>query len=152
MKTRGGFTLIEIMIVIVILGVMAAIAIPQYVGANAQARTTCLLSNLHAIRRQIELYKHHHRNLPAAEGETDADFTRRMTTRTDPNGAVGTEFGPYLERIPINVFNGLRTIRVGGPPAGTNTNGWRFDPLTGEFQADDQYDGNGDGLPDHSYL
>ncbi len=152
MKTRGGFTLIEIMIIVVILGVMASIAIPQYVGAKAQARTSCLLSNLQVIRKQIELYKHHHRNLPAAPGETSDDFTRRMTTRTDLNGDAGTAFGPYLQRIPINLVNGRRTVRIGGLPAGANTDGWRFHPLTGEFQADDNYDGNKDGVPDHRCL
>ncbi len=152
MKARRGFTLLEILIIVVILGVMAAIAIPQYVGATAQARTSCLLRNLQVIRKQIELYKHHHHDLPAALGETSADFTRRMTTPTDPNGEAGAAFGPYLERIPINVVNGRRTVRVGGLPAGANIDGWRFDPLTGEFHADDNYDGDKDGAPDHRYL
>jgi type II secretion system protein G len=144
MKGRGGFTLVEILVVVTIVGVLAAIVIPQYHSSTNDAKFACLSSDLAVIRKQIELYKIHHNGaLPAAAGETGTDFMRRMTTTTDISGATGTQFGPYLERIPINEFNNRCTVRVGDPAAGANTDGWRFDPLTGEFQADDIYDGNG---------
>jgi general secretion pathway protein G len=153
MKVRYGFTLVEILVVVSIVGILAVIVIPQYQSSTKEAKVACLSSDLHIIRKQIELYKiHHNGTLPAAVGETGADFTRRMTTATDVNGAAGTRFGPYLERVPINEFNNCGTVRVGDPAAGANTDGWRFDPLTGEFQADDNYDGNGDGVPDHMSL
>lgn len=153
MKARGGFTLVEILVVVTIVGVLAAIVIPQYRCGTAEAKVACLSSNLHVIRKQIQLYKiHHNGTLPAAVGEASTDFLRRMTTKTDSGGAPGLQFGPYLERVPINEFNNRCTVRVGDPAAGANTDGWRFDPLSGEFQADDSYDGNGDGVPDHRSL
>ena len=150
MKILHGFTLVEVLIVVSILGIMAAIAIPHYSSTTAEAQVAALRSNLHAVRKQIELYKIHHNGiLPASVGETNADFTRRMVTKTDGAGAVGTQFGPYLERLPVNGYNRRATVRIGEAAAGANTDGWRFDPLTGQFQPDDNYDGNADGAPDH---
>jgi general secretion pathway protein G len=153
MKIRYGFTLVEILIVVSILGILAAIVIPQYSSSTSEAQDAGLRSNLVTVRKQIELYKIHHQGLlPAAEGETHADFQRRMTQKTDEWGDPGIKFGPYMERVPLNVYNKLSTVRIGGAPAGSNTDGWRFDPTTGQFQADDNYDGNADGLADHVNL
>jgi type II secretion system protein G len=150
MKTIHGFTLVEVLIVVSILGIMAAIVMPHYNSSTAEAQLAALRSNLHVVRKQLELYKIHHNGIwPAAVGETSADFARRMVTKTDGDGAPSTQFGPYLERVPVNKYNDRATVRVGEAAAGANTDGWRFDPLTGEFQADDNYDANKDGLPDH---
>jgi general secretion pathway protein G len=153
MRIKGGFTLVEVLVVVSIIGVLAAIVVPQYESGTNDAKLVCLGSNLHAVRKQIELYKFHHNGiLPAVVGDTGDDFTRRMTEKTDGSGAAGTQYGSYLERVPINDFNKRSTVRVGGAAAGANTDGWRFDPLTAEFQADDSQDGNGDGVPDHARL
>ncbi len=150
MKAKEGFTLVEILIVVTILGILAAIVVPQFSSATTDAKVSSLRTNLQAFRKQIELYKYHHNDtMPAAAGETSADFARRMTGETDASGNVGLGFGPYLERIPINPFNRLNTVRVGGDAAGANTSGWRFDPVSGMIQPDDNYDGNGDGTADH---
>jgi len=153
MKTTDGFTLIEILVVVVLLGILAAIAIPQFSSAAMEAQTSALRKDLQTVRKQIELYEqHHNENGPATVGETGDDFERRMTTQTDAAGAVGTDYGPYLERMPTNPFNKLDTVRIGGAPAGINTQGWRFNPATGQFQADDAYDGDSDGVADHASL
>jgi len=153
MKSIHGFTLVEVLIVVSILGIMAAIVMPHYNSATSEAQLAALRSNLHVMRKQIELYKIHHNGIwPAAVGETSADFTRRLVTKTDGEGAVGIQFGPYLERMPINKYNNHATVRIGDAAAGANTDGWRFDPLTGEFQPDDNYDSNTDGVPDHADL
>lgn len=150
MQTKRGFTLVEILIVVSILGILAAIVVPQYSSSTSEAQLAALQSNLHAIRKQLELYKIHHNGvLPAENGDNGDDFTRRLTTKTDVSGAAGGTLGPYLERMPTNVFNKLNTVRVGGAAAGANTHGWRFDPWTGEFQADDNVDKDGNGAPDH---
>src|SRR4030042_334518 len=111
MKARCGFTLVEILVVVTILGVLAAIVIPQFQSGTGKAQTSSLRSNLHAVRYQIELYKYHHTSLPAALGETGADFERRLTTKTDQTGAPGVQFGPHRERMPTNPFNRLDTVR-----------------------------------------
>lgn len=153
MLTKRGFTLVEILIVVSILGILAAIVIPQYQSNTGEAQYACLRSNLHAVRKQIELYKIHHNGaLPAAVGDNSDDFIRRMTDKTDVSGDPGGSLGPYLERMPANVFNKSSTVRIGDPAAGANIDGWRFDPLTGVFQADDGADRDGDGVPDHVSL
>jgi hypothetical protein len=86
----------------------------------------------------MELYKlHHDYQLPAVAGESSADFLRRMTTQTNVDGDTGSDFGPYLKALPVNKFNDLRTVRIDGAAAGANSDGWRFDTIAGDFQADD---------------
>lgn len=57
MKAKKGFTLVEILIVVVILGILAAIVIPQFTNASEEARESSLKSNLQSLRSQIHLYK-----------------------------------------------------------------------------------------------
>ena len=56
MRKHKGFTLIEILIVVVILGILAAIVIPQFTDASQEAAESNLRSQLQTIRSQIELY------------------------------------------------------------------------------------------------
>ncbi len=55
-RTRRAFTLIEILIVVVILGILAAIVIPQFTDASNEAMEASVRSQLQTIRSQIELY------------------------------------------------------------------------------------------------
>ncbi len=57
---KGGFTLVEILIVVIILGILAAIVIPQFTNASQDARKSSVSSLLQTIRSQIELYKIQH--------------------------------------------------------------------------------------------
>jgi general secretion pathway protein G len=52
----AGFTLVELMIVMAIVGVLAVVAIPSYVGAVRQAREAVLKEDLHVIRAAIDSY------------------------------------------------------------------------------------------------
>jgi general secretion pathway protein G len=110
---KSGFTLVEILIVVVILGILAAIVIPQFSQASLEARESSLISNLQTIRSQIELYKIQHLEvLP-----TVANFATVMTTVTDINGAAwvdqatsGTAYGPYMRVVPDNPFSNGNTV------------------------------------------
>ena len=138
MRAKSGFSLVEILIVVVILGIIAAIVVPKFMNASTEAKASNLHSNLQRVCSQIELYKiQHNGQLPAAASETSIDFQRRMTTQTDINGDAGNDYGPYIQKIPTNPFNNLSAIRIDGTAAGANTDGWRFDTTTGAFQADD---------------
>jgi len=138
MLRNAGFTLVEILVVVVLLGIIAAIVVPQFSGAGIEARTSALVTDLRRVRSQIEFYKFQHNGqLPAFTGEAPGDFERRMMTQTDIDGNVGVDFGPYLQVIPVNPFNGLNSVRVDGAAAGAGANGWRFDTATGAFEADD---------------
>ncbi len=57
MKAQKGFTLVEILIVVVILGILAAIVIPQFTDASVDAKTARIRTDLQTMRSQIELYK-----------------------------------------------------------------------------------------------
>ena len=55
-KNEAGFTLVELMIVMAIIGVLAVVAIPSYVGAVRQAREAVLREDLHVLRAAIDSY------------------------------------------------------------------------------------------------
>jgi general secretion pathway protein G len=162
MRAKSGFTLVEILIVVVILGILAAIVIPQFTNASTEARESALVSDLQSVRSQIELYKIQHNNdmLPGAAG--GATFNVCMESYTDKDGvevAQGTAgaLGKYMQKIPVNPFSTLDTVanpallvRVDGAAAGADTHHWRYSTTTGEFQADDALS-NEDGVA-HSDL
>ena len=143
MKAKSGFTLVEILIVVVILGILAAIVIPQFTEASTEAKTSSLCTDLQTIRSQIELYKiQHNDNLPGVANGTHvgtADFTEAMTGQTDIYGAVGNTFGPYIQKLPSNQFQDATIadlVRIDGAAPGAATDGWQFNTTTGAFHAD----------------
>ena len=141
MIKKTGFTLVELLIVISVLGILAAIIVPMYSNASQKTRTSALQSDLHKVRTQIEVYKSQHNDLlPAFSGESSTDFERRLTSQTDRDGFAGSDYGPYLNKIPKNPYNNFNSVRMDGAAAGANTDGWRFDTFSGIFQADDSAD------------
>ncbi len=161
MKARtSGFTLIEILIVVIILGILAAIVIPQFTEASSEARESTLVSNLHTLRSQIGLYKVQHNDV--LPGDTDADgvpddaanFEADLIGQTDVDGAVGTDFGPYMQNVPDNPFitaagTAMFSIGTGAPPA-DNSSHWYVDDATGNIWANDD-EATPDGI-NHSDL
>ena len=135
-KKNSGFTLVEILIVVVILGILAAIVIPQFTQASTEARENSLKANLQTIRSQIELYKiQHNDDLPGTVA--GVDFEAAMTGTTDIDGAsTGTDFGPYLQAIPVNPFTNDNVIDITATP-GNDAEDWDYDTTTGKFYADD---------------
>ena len=143
MKAKSGFTLVEILIVVVILGILAAIVIPQFTEASTEAKTSSLCTDLQSVRSQIELYKiQHNDNLPSVANGTHtggASFTEAMTGQTDIYGEVGTTFGPYIQKLPSNQFQDATIadkVRIDGAAPGAATDGWQFTTTTGAFHAD----------------
>ncbi len=152
-KTKAGFTLVEILIVVVILGILAAIVIPQFTQASTEARENSLRANLQTMRSQIELYKiQHNDTLPGTVA--GVTFENAMEEYTLITGAsclqsAANALGPYLQSIPVNPFNLLDAVRANGAAAGANTDGWRYDTTANVLRADDIWDGDGDGTLDH---
>ncbi|MBN2182410.1 MAG: type II secretion system protein, partial [Sedimentisphaerales bacterium] len=143
MRAKSGFTLVEILIVVVILGILAAVVIPQFTEASTEAKTSSLCTDLQTVRSQIELYKvQHNDNLPGVAVGTHtatAGFIGSLTSGTDIYGVAGSDYGPYMQKFPTNQFNNLATVReeAGASTAGANTHGWVYNTGTGAFQADD---------------
>src|SRR5437773_10849404 len=117
-RTRAsGFTLVEILIVVIILGILAAIVIPQFTSASQDARKNSVVSQLQTLRSQLELYKLQHLDqLPSTLIGGSPAWTQ-MTIKTDAAGATGVgtafPFGPYLQADPANPLNSVNTTSVG---------------------------------------
>jgi len=133
-RTQSGFTLVELLIVVIILGILAAVVIPQFNTAAAESKESALASNLATIRQAVELYKVQHND--SFPGST---IVVQLTTATDVTGASGTKYGPYIRnKFPANPINGLATVTTAAtmPGAATDVAGWVYATGNGEFRAD----------------
>lgn len=136
-----AFTLVEILIVVIILGILAAIVIPQFTNASQDARKSSLTSQLQTIRSQVELYKMQHRDAyPTSDGTLAGTWDwSLLTSKTDENGDTGTgdtyKFGPYLQAPPVNPISstGATAMSIADDALtfgadGTAGSGWAIDP------------------------
>jgi general secretion pathway protein G len=130
MKNKG-FTLVEILIVVVILGILAAIVIPQFTDASTESKLSSCRTTLKSLRSQIELYKIQHNDTPPALLTFDA----QMTAETEPTAAgpagdgSGNEVGPYIQQVPFNPWNDSQSLAA-ADAAGV---GWVYDAATGDI-------------------
>jgi general secretion pathway protein G len=126
---KSGFTLVEILIVVIILGILAAIVIPQFTNASQDARKNSLTSQLQTIRSQLELYKLQHKDKPPAGvlAGTNWDEMLKQTDADQADYVAGTSltgpFGPYLQQPPVNSMNQSSTLA-------TTTNDY---PIAGSY-------------------
>ncbi len=154
MRMRRAFTLVEILIVVVLLGVLAAIVIPSVARSGTTARESALASDVSLLRRFILIYKSHH--LEVAPGYPNGNesatptgdvFTEQATLSSNSSGrtaAIGTPgfpYGPYLSRLPVNPLNNLSAVQMVSndnpfPAAADNSHGWICKPQTGEIRPD----------------
>ncbi|MBN1392914.1 MAG: hypothetical protein JW947_08945 [Sedimentisphaerales bacterium] len=129
MKKRIHFSYVDIIIAAILLSASGIKIAPQFTEASSEEKKVCeLVDGLEKMRAQINLYRVQHRDrLPPTS--SFLMFEAAMTTRAG-------RYGPYIDEIPTNPFNGLKTVRFNGEPAGTGMAGWRLDTKTGLFQAD----------------
>jgi len=144
---RRAFTLVEILIVVVILGILAAMVVPKLSNASAVAREATLKDDCRFLRTQIIVYTTQHHDVApgylngntAATPTTD-DFIAQLTLFTDDVGHTSTtnaapyQYGPYLTRMPDNPLNALVTIKIDTGTAALTpdgTTGWLYQPATG---------------------
>ena len=153
-RGRGGFTLIEILIVVVILGIVAAIVVPELSTASRQAREGVLKDDVRFMREQITRYMIQHDDDPPGyppggdtltTTPTEADFIDQMTRYTSAVGATSStysnvyRYGPYLTKIPENPLSsrsGIHVVANGAPipaPDLSQPYGWIYKPETLQF-------------------
>lgn len=131
--------MIELAIVVVIMGIIAAIALPRMSSAADRAASNSVVYDQSAFQGAIDLYREEHEGvLPHVGAANVKEFVLRLLGHSDVDGTVDPSgiYGPYLHAIPNNKVNGLSTIRKDGAAAGANTHGWRYDSTTGVIEPD----------------
>ncbi len=108
-KRCRAFTLVELLIVIVVLAVLAAIVIPKFGDSSTRSRESSLKSNLQVVRGAVELFKTDTGAYPAAVADLagasapasgkDATGTTKAITATDYKG-------PYVASVPNDPISG----------------------------------------------
>lgn len=130
--SRKGFTLIEILIVVIILGILAAIVIPQFTNASEDARKSSVATQLQTIRSAVELYKlQHGDSYPTSTGLVGGTFSWTSLVNTSIS-YDGKTVGPYLQQTPLNPMNNSATTATTAA-AGV---GWVFDAQGRIFAVD----------------
>ena len=89
-----GFTLIELMVVLVIIGVLAALIVPNVLDRADDARVTAARTDVNNLVQALKLYKLDNQRYPSAEQGLVA-LVRRPTV-----GAVPANWKPYLDKLP----------------------------------------------------
>ena len=154
MVVRKGFTLVEILIVVIILGILAAMIIPQFSSATESARASMLMDDLRVMRSQMEVFKAQHQGVPpghpncdTSQTPTESALLLHITQASTPLGdtaAVGTagySCGPYMKANPTNPMNGKSSILVitgvnPCPNTPSDQYGWIYQPSSLTFKAD----------------
>ncbi len=135
-RRQSGFTLVEILIVVVILGILAAIVIPQFTNASEDAKASSVITQLQTIRSQLELYQiQHNGSYPAADldhGGGEGEWSA-LTDTTEVDGSEGdgtNDYGTYLQRAPTNPFEDSSTVAT----TAASGVGWVYTASTGEIK------------------
>lgn len=98
MKQRG-FTIVELLVVIVVIGILAAITVVAYNGIQGRARDSARMSDINAIRKALEVYKSFNGEYP------DENAASWEYSYTDPQNFMSA-LKPYIGKTPVDPANG----------------------------------------------
>ena len=118
-KSRRGFTLVELVVVVLIMGIIAAVALPKMTASTSTAKNNSTKQSLAIVRDAIELYK--------ADNGAYPTFTDSATFQT--------AMKPYLKGpFPTCQVGNLNADVIAGVnPAISGTTGWAYDAASGDF-------------------
>ncbi|HYN65027.1 MAG TPA: prepilin-type N-terminal cleavage/methylation domain-containing protein [Candidatus Limnocylindrales bacterium] len=137
---RAGFTLVEVMIVVAILALLAAIALPQLTSHKEEGKASAMVSSLSVLRTAIDSYWTQHDKFPGQNGAAElANQLLKATNKAGTNGTgTGFGYGPYIRngKLPANPLTGTNTFKVvtAMPTAPTGTEAWIYASSTGEIR------------------
>ena len=147
MRSRG-FTLVELLIVVVIIGILAAVVIPMFDDVTSSTNEAALRANLNTLRNAIERYRTEH----GGRHPKDASVTDQLLGYTDIEGNVNPggvktavyRFGPYLRAMPPLPV-GIREGNTGMHWTDAPGVGWLYSELqfTVKAHASGEYDSAG---------
>ena len=131
-----GFTLVEILIVVVILGILAAIVIPQFTNASQSAKASSLQSQLQTIRSQLELFQlQHNGTYPTLDGTWAILINKSSQAEVGPGAGSGTAYGPYLQQPPVNPFTPSAANATAVGTTSGATIAWVYSSTNGSIKA-----------------
>ena len=128
MKVRRGFSLVELVIVVTIIGILASIAVPRMTTASSNAKANALQATLANVRKAIDVYYAEHGKYPGYTAGTntpnDTAFVDQLLLYSDAVGNTNDaptavfKYGPYLRSpFPRNPHNELDTVYVKATPS-----------------------------------
>ena len=98
-RLRRGFTLIELMVVLVIIGVLAALIVPNVLDRTDDARATAAKADINNLMQALKLYKLDNQRYPSAEQGLDALIKKPSAGNVPPN------WRPYLDKLPADPWS-----------------------------------------------
>lgn len=113
-RSDAGVTLIEMMVVLVIIALVAAIIVPNVVGRPDEARVTVAQTDIRAIASALELYRLDNQNYPTSAQGLEA-LSVRPTTPPEPRNWVADG---YLPSVPIDPWGNSYVYRSPGDTGG----------------------------------
>ena len=147
----NGFSLIEMVMIVAVLGILAAIVVPAFQDYAQQAKEAVAKDGLRMLRNAIEVYTAQHNGI--APGYKDGDpangpspmytmLQLLMATNAAGQyatpGTSGYDYGPYFRELPENPFNGnnnIWAIQTAQFSQDLITDfGWIYNPATGEIK------------------
>jgi type II secretory pathway pseudopilin PulG len=143
---KKSFTFVELLIVVALLGILAAMTLPIFQEHITEAKEAAAKDNLRILRNAIGLYAAQHNGFPPGYVNealilVPVTVTKQFCQKSNISGKISSEpsaeynLGPYLSAIPKNPFNNSNNMLILNdftpfPEPATGTTGWIYKPST----------------------